>query len=318
MASIKNHNCTLINENKKQNRHHSRLMEPRTLIDAMVKACSDTEFIICLDPHGYILSINEATANKLAQSGKSLVGACMWDILPPEVAQGRKAAVERVLETGSFIRLEDQNNGARFDSIVYPVHNAQGAVSLVFIISRDITARWNHENSLKSLNSTLEQLVTKRTSQLVDTNQELKNKAARLEELNAALRVLLEQRQKDKTELEKNITVNIDQIIIPCVEKLLNNNKLDALQREQLAVIQSNLSQITSSFAATLSTDYLKLTPQQLHIANLIKQGKTTKEIAQFLGISPRTIEVHRENIRKKLSLKKRSSNLRTHLLSIH
>ena len=124
--------------------------------------------------------------------------------------------------------------------------------------------------------------------------------------------------KKIKHELEKNITVNIDQIIIPYVEKLLNSNKLDALQREHLAVIQSNLSQITSSFAATLSTDYLKLTPQQLHIANLIKQGKTTKEIAQFLGISPRTIEVHRENIRKKLSLKKRSSNLRTHLLSIH
>ena len=144
-------------------------MEPRTLIDALVKACNDTEFIICLDPHGYILSINEAAANKLAQSGKSLVGACMWDILPPEVAQGRKAAVERVLETGSFIRLEDQNNGAWFDSIVYPVHNAQGAVSLVFIISRDITERWNHENSLKSLNGTLEQLVAKRTSQLIDT-----------------------------------------------------------------------------------------------------------------------------------------------------
>ena len=122
----------------------------------------------------------------------------------------------------------------------------------------------------------------------------------------------------DRAELETNITANIEKMIIPNLEKLLDNNKLDALQRELLKVIQSNLGQISSSFSTTLSTDYLKLTPQQLQIANYIKEGKTTKEIAQFLGVSHRTIEVHRENIRKKLSLKKRSANLRTHLLCIH
>jgi PAS domain S-box-containing protein len=318
MASIKNHTSTLTNGMKKQNGHHNGLIKPQTLSDALAKVCNDTEFVICLDPHGYILSINEAIATKFAQSRERLIGACMWDLLPPEVAQGRKAAVARVLETGSFIRLEDQNNGAWFDSIVYPVHNAQGVVSMIVIISRDVTERWNLENNLKKINGSLEQLVEKRTAQLVEKNQELKTRAERFEELNAALRILLEQRQKDKAELATNITANIDKMIIPNIEKLLNNNKLDALQRELLMIIQSNLGQISSSFATTLSTDYLKLTPQQLQIANYIKEGKTTKEIAQFLGVSHRTIEVHRENIRKKLSLKKRSANLRTRLLCIH
>jgi PAS domain S-box-containing protein len=317
MASINNHTITLTNGIKKQNRHHNVLIEPQTLVDALFKVCNDTEFVICLDPFGYILSINEAIADKFAKSRESLIGTCMWDLLPPEVAQVRKEAVRRVIETGSFIRLEDQNNGTWFDSIVYPVHNAQGEVSMVFIISRDATERYSLENSLKRLNGTLEQLVAKRTAELVEKNQELKTKTEQLEDLNAALRVLLEQRQKDKSELETNITSNIDRIIIPILQKILNNNKLDALQREQLKVIHSNLRQITSSFATTLSADYLKFTPQQLQIANLIKLGRTTKEIAQFLGLSHRTIEVHRENIRRKLSLNGKNENLRTHLLSV-
>ena len=71
-----------------------------------------------------------------------------------------------------------------------------------------------------------------------------------------------------------------------------------------------------SPFARNVSAIYSKLTPKELQIADLIKQGKTTKEIAAIMTSSVRTIEFHRSNIRHKFGLKAKA-NLRTHLLTI-
>jgi len=60
------------------------------------------------------------------------------------------------------------------------------------------------------------------------------------------------------------------------------------------------------------------LTPAEIQISNLIKQGKTTKEIADLLNLSDRTIETHRKNIRRKIGIRNKSENLRTHLLNIY
>lgn len=46
------------------------------------------------------------------------------------------------------------------------------------------------------------------------------------------------------------------------------------------------------------------LTPRQLDIAKLVATGKTSKEIADELSLSPRTVENHRNDILKKLHLR--------------
>jgi len=47
----------------------------------------------------------------------------------------------------------------------------------------------------------------------------------------------------------------------------------------------------------------------------LVKEGKTTKDIAELLVSTTDVIDFHRKNLRKKLGLKKTKSNLRSYLL---
>jgi DNA-binding NarL/FixJ family response regulator len=166
----------------------------------------------------------------------------------------------------------------------------------------------NMERKLQDAHDLLEQRVEERT-------QELQMKSENLEEMNTALKVLLKKREEDKFELEEKVIYNIKEMVQPFLEKL-GRTRLDDRQRTFLEILESNLDDIVSPFARKLSTRYLNLTPSEIQIANLVKQGKTTKEIAELLSLSTRTIESHRDSIRKKLGIKNQKANLRTHLMS--
>ena len=124
-----------------------------------------------------------------------------------------------------------------------------------------------------------------------------------------------EQGEKDKKELEEKVLINIKQLIIPYVNEL---KKLvyHPQQRTVVEIIESNLEGIISSFAYTLSQPNLNLTPKELMIANLIKQGKTTKEICDLMRSSEKAVSFHRGNIRKKLGLLNKKTSLKSSLIA--
>jgi DNA-binding CsgD family transcriptional regulator/ligand-binding sensor protein len=153
--------------------------------------------------------------------------------------------------------------------------------------------------------------------ELKERTRDLEIKTKSLEEINTALEVLLRKREEDKTELEDNVLTNVKELVEPYFEKI-KKTKLDNQQEVFLSIIESNLNEIISPFTRKMSLKYLNLTPTEIRIANLIRHGSSSKEIAELLNVSPRTVETHRKNIRRKIGLENKRANLRSHLLSLH
>jgi DNA-binding CsgD family transcriptional regulator len=144
----------------------------------------------------------------------------------------------------------------------------------------------------------------------------VKAQVRNLEEVNTALKVLLKRREEDKAELEEKVLSNVRALVLPYVEAL-KNTRLDPKQQTYLGIVKSHLDSIVSPFSAKLSSKYGGFTPKEIQAATLIKEGKTSKEIAELWNVSTRAIEFHRDNIRAKLGLKNKKANLRTSLLSL-
>ena len=146
--------------------------------------------------------------------------------------------------------------------------------------------------------------------------EEVKIKTLNLEEVNAALRVLLKQRDQDKSEMEDKILNNVKKLVLPYLEKL-NEKRFDEETKTYLGIIETNLQNILSPFVQKLSSTFSQFTPTEIRVANLIREGKTIKEIATISGISENAVNHHRQNIRNKLGLNRQKVNLRTHLMSL-
>jgi DNA-binding CsgD family transcriptional regulator len=94
----------------------------------------------------------------------------------------------------------------------------------------------------------------------------------------------------------------------------MKKGHLDAEKETYLGIIKSNLENLVSPFVKTLSSVSQWLTPREIQIADLIKHGKASKEIAALLGVSIHAVSVHRYSIRKKLGLLNEKINLRSYL----
>jgi len=168
---------------------------------------------------------------------------------------------------------------------------------------RDVTEQRQNEEELKKYREKLEVLVAERT-------RELEDKTKNLQEVNTTLNVLLQKREEDKKILEENLFANISSLVLPYLEQLKKNN-LDMQQQFCLNTIEKNLDEIVSPLLKNIQQ--FNMTPREIQIAYLIKDGKTTKEIATALGITEGSIATHRKNIRKKLGMD-RTSNLQSQL----
>ena len=157
-------------------------------------------------------------------------------------------------------------------------------------------------SELKRYQDELEKRVQERTTELV--------------EANIALKVVLKNREGDWKLFADQVLANTTQLIEPFLDRL-QECRLTEHQQELVAVLRANINELTSPFANNFSNKLARLTPGEIQIANLVKLGKRTKEIAEIMHLSPGTIGIHRKNIRKKLNLTSKKTNLQT-ILSVN
>jgi len=177
--------------------------------------------------------------------------------------------------------------------------DAQGKALRLVGTHTDITRLKKVEAELERARSGLERRVRERTEEL--------SKA------NIALSVLLKKREQDQATLAEQVLANSTKLVEPYLDRLKDSG-LNEQQRELLAILRASIVELTSPFASGFSTKLIRLTPTEIQVANLVKLGKRTKEIAAIMHLSPGTISIHRKNIRKKLELTHQKTNLQTML----
>ncbi len=303
----------------------------------------DQEEMICrFLPDSTLTFVNSAYCHYFGKSRDELLGKKFLSLIP---GRERKMAAERIaalsperptdmheqqaIAAGGEVRWQQWVNRALFDK--------QGNLTELQAVGRDITMRKLAEDAIKASEMNLSRLVKERTEELSKRNmqleaeirdrkrveetlrkrgRELNRQARKLEELNAALKVLLKQREEDRTELEGKVVSNVKELLLPYVEQM-KERKLDSTSKVFLNVFESNLKSIISSFPQRLTSKQSGLTPREVQVADLIRQGKSTKDIARFIRISTSAVSLHRYHIREKLGIIDQKINLRTHLQSL-
>jgi PAS domain S-box-containing protein len=301
---------------------------------------SSPDPIVVYDIEGMATYVNPAFEQTFGFTSGELLGKHI-DFVPEENWPETKDVIEKML-SGQKIQLFETKRltkdgrvlDVQISSTLYLNRNGEAVGNIVTL--RDISAQKKAEVELRKYHDHLEELVGERTAELAKINAqleleiedrkraeealrkrevELKAQSHHLEEVNTALKVLLKQREDDKKELGENVLSNVKELISPYLERL-KKSRLNTNQKTLINILDSNLSNMISPFISKLSSKYFNLTPMEIRVANLVREGKTNKEIAELLCISKNTVLFHRHNIRSKLGLKNKKINLRSHLVS--
>jgi PAS domain S-box-containing protein len=262
-----------------------------------------TEFVCRMTLDGRLTFVNDAYRTYLSKDFNEMIGNEFLSFVYYEDRQKILDMVAslspanpvisfecRVLMENGEIRWQQWTNRA-----IYSIDNS---LSEHQAVGRDITERKKTEEALW------------------ERQEELDEKSRSLEEVNTTLRVLLKQKDKDREEIEAKILSNINELVMPYIDKL-KTAPLDARNKTCLEILETNLRDIRSEFTGHLPSGGYNLTSKELDVANLIREGKTTKEIADLLYLSKNTVDFHRNNIRKKLGISNEKTNLRAYLVSL-
>ncbi|MBN2809556.1 MAG: PAS domain-containing protein [Deltaproteobacteria bacterium] len=295
------------------------------------------DYVTILDLDKRVVSANQSLLKDLQVELERIAACKCYEALWGRDENCHSCPVEQVLKDRKThtIEVENRRLGKTFVISASPIFDDDNVIVGMVHVAKDISDRKRAENAVVEARAELEVRVVERTRELTRVNErlqaeiaerkkaetglfrrtaELDLKSRTLEEANIALRVILKAREEDKEELEGKVLANMKRLVLPYLDKL-ENSRLDPAQRASLEVLRSNLEDLVSPFSQKLSSPLLNLTPREIEIANQIKTGRSNKEIAGFFNISLRTVEFHRENIRKKIGLVNKRVNLRSHLL---
>jgi PAS domain S-box-containing protein len=298
---------------------------------------SPNGFAITTLEEGRYLECNDSECRLTGYRRDELIGRTSLD-LGFWVDPGERQALRRLLDEERLVYNFDfrccrKSGDIRFGLFSAALITFDGQRCMIGEIV-DITEKKEAEEALRRTREKLEERVVQRTRQLEELNEslrreiaerlrtekalkrrerDLKRKTTELEDTNTALKVLLKKTSQDQLLHEEKVIYNVRELVMPHLEKL-KRSELPGHSMLVVNALESALADLISPFMKNLTVTYHNLTPSELQIANFIRQGSSSKDIARLMALSSRTVESHRKNIRRKLGIQNFKTNLRTYL----
>ncbi len=251
---------------------------------------------------GRYLFGNRFMEKRIQASGlEGISGITDNEIFEPEYAKQIARNDNEVLVTGESVELIEERPGpsGTEEWLVsrFPINHDDGS-TLLGGVAIDISAQVETQRSLE------------------EKEKQLGAQAENLEQVNTALKVLLDHREQEKVKLEETMMASLEKLVLPYLQEALQTGSAKA-KRTCIDIAISNIKDISAPFARRLSTSQARLSPAELRVADLLRHERTSDEIAELLAISPYTVARHRESIRRKLGLTNKKVNLKTYLQTI-
>ena len=258
--------------------------------------------VVSTDLEGRVRSWNRGAERLFGYSAKEALGKHISFVYPEDQHEFLQQEVIKSLKKKGEHEIEvrmRRKSGKDFYAhlSLSLLRDREGSVAGMIGYSMDITDRKRAEDMLRQ------------------TTAQLEIEREALERKNIALREILDQIETEKSTLKQQIITNVEQAILPLLLRLKESSHPS--QTRNFEMLEKDLREITSPFIDTLKSNYAKLSPRELEVCRLIKNGMTSKEIAQSLNLSVMTVHKYRELIRKKLGLVNNGANLQTYLRSL-
>ena len=293
-------------------------IESRVLIEEQLRE-SDNRFRLALD------GSSNGVWDRNVVTGEIYYGENWYRTLGYENDSSEEPFFENLLHPDDrervLVQLEDhvQGKSPRYEA-EYRVYNKAGGWQWILSRGQAVT-RDKQGRALRIIGTLtditrLKEVEAELIRSQAELEQRVQERTAELYESNIALKVVLKKREEDQMILAGQVLANSTMLIDPFLDRL-KECRLTEQQQVLVDILRANIKELTSPFTTNFSTKLVRLTPAEIQIANLVKLGKRTKEIADIMHLSPGTISIHRKNIRKKLDLTHQKTNLQT-ILSIH
>ena len=291
-TSYTDHLKGVIQQKDQQLEQVKQQIEEAAILDSMLQSTGDIAISI-MDTELTVLIHNQAAGKLYACSVENVIGenAAILYENDGNLAQFKKAVVKADKHgRHEFVMQQQTTKTLRYlATTVFCIRNSDNQKTGFGLISQDIT----------------EQKMT-----LLEIEQKKKE----AEDTNIALKVMLDQHTRTKESVEEQISIKLQELVTPYLD-LLRQSSVTEKQDETIRIIAAHIDSITHQFSPKARKIMLKLSPRESMITDLVRQGKTSKDIAEILHIGLRTVETYRNNIRKKLGINKKKISLRTYLM---
>lgn len=236
-------------------------------------------------PGPHIVYVNPGFTRMTGYLPEEVIGKTPRILQGPNTDPGVLKQLRRTLDAGKVFfgqAINYRKDGSEFwnEWHIEPIRDDDGKITHFIAIQHDITERKKTELAIQ--------------------------------QKNLALQEILAQIEIEKKRIKEDVLINVDKVLLPVLKKMRRRGT--QLDKKYIDILERNLQDLTASFGRSVSQERLRLSPREVEIANLIKSGVASKEISQMLNISFKTVETHRNKIRKKFGIRNKDINLTTYL----